>query len=221
MDDTPLDFSLKKRTSPSPPPPYRYSNPLRQHSPPSARTVAVSPPRLHQSTAPPYVFPVFNLPPYPRSPSPPSPAARPPPPSYEADMAAKPKSPTLCRRIPTTNPTFLTLTSRPIPSAFPISPPLQIKQEVGLRPVIPSVPQVPVYRHNDLGSENKENKEKEVRKITIVEGSCFYHIFDKFFKNHYSPISHSSNFLNSFFLYLSFLQFLNSFFLNLSSLQFI
>ena len=173
MDDTPLDFSLKKRSSPSPPPPYRYSNPLRQHSPPAARTPAVSPPRLHQSTAPPYVFPVFNPPPYPRSPSPPSPAARPPPPSYEAAMAAKPKSPTICRQIPTTNPTFLTLSSRPIPSAFPLSPPLQIKQEGGLRPLVQPVPLVPSYLHEDLGSENKENKEKELRKITIVEGLIF------------------------------------------------
>ena len=43
--EAPLDFSIRKRsTSPVQPPPYKYSNPLRQHEPPLSRSSQSPPP---------------------------------------------------------------------------------------------------------------------------------------------------------------------------------
>ena len=75
-EDVPLDMSIKKRPSTSPPPPPQYRfNPLRQHSPPPAiSSMNPSPPSYRP---PAYKSP----PPYPATPSPPG--SLPPPPSYE------------------------------------------------------------------------------------------------------------------------------------------
>ena len=99
--EAPLDFSIRKRSSsPVQPPPYKYTNPLRQHEPPLSRGSQSPPPSAshHQHTTP--HLPVnpapsyYRPPPYPRTPSPPPPPpTRPPPPSYEAAIAAKPISP--------------------------------------------------------------------------------------------------------------------------------
>ena len=129
-EEAPLDFSIRKRSlSPHQPgpPPYKYSNPLRQHSPPGARASqsppAPAPASSHQlpvNPAPSY----YRPPPYPRTPSPPPApppshsqpqSARPPPPSYEAAMASKPTSPRVS--LTTTSPTFMTLTTRPSPTS--------------------------------------------------------------------------------------------------------
>ena len=88
-EEAPLDFSIRKRSlSPSNggPPPYKYSNPLRQHSPPISRS-SKSPSSSQSSSS--HHLPVnpapsyFRPPPYPRTPSPPPPPSesRPPPPS--------------------------------------------------------------------------------------------------------------------------------------------
>ena len=100
--EAPLDFSIRKRSSsPVQPPPYKYTNPLRQHEPPLSRGSQSPPPTSHHqhTTSHPHL-PVnpapsyYRPPPYPRTPSPPPPPpTRPPPPSYEAAIAAKPISP--------------------------------------------------------------------------------------------------------------------------------
>jgi len=184
-DDVPLDFSLKRQTSsPSPPPPYRNPK-ARQFSPPHNRVLHVPAVPAYPSAA------YFDPPPYgrgaprPASLSPPPPPAvgrRPPPPSYEMAMAAKPTSPPT--RVPVTNPTFLTLHSRPTLSSFLAvsQPPLQVKQEHSSETSPPrgvaGPPNVDgvspprgcptVLTPMDTTSDNKENK-TEIRKITIVE----------------------------------------------------
>ena len=104
--EAPLDFSIRKRsTSPVQPPPYKYSNPLRQHEPPLSRSSQSPPPSSHITSHP--HLPVnpapsyYRPPPYPRTPSPPpAPPSRPPPPSYEAAIAAKPISPRVHPAVP-------------------------------------------------------------------------------------------------------------------------
>ena len=108
-EEAPLDFSIRKRSlSPHQPgpPPYKYSNPLRQHSPPGARA-SQSPPAPAPAPASSHQLPVnpapsyYRPPPYPRTPSPPpAPPSRPPPPSYEAAIAAKPISPRVHPAVP-------------------------------------------------------------------------------------------------------------------------
>lgn len=191
-EEAPLDFSMRKRSSsPNPPPPYRYANPLRQHSPPMARS-SQSPP-LHPShipvnPAPAYTrYPSQNPPPYPRTPSPSPPPAppsdiRPPPPSYEATIATKPSSPGLSTA--TTSPTFITLNPRPSPSQGshcssidPVS-----TSPSGPRPsvICAALPNKQegsdvMLRLGDVSSqENKESKEYydrggQRREVTIVE----------------------------------------------------
>ena len=130
-EEAPLDFSIRKRSlSPSSdgPPPYKYANPLRQHSPPLTRasqSPSSSLPSSVPSSSSSHHLPVnpapsyYRPPPYPRTPSPP-PAppseARPPPPTYEAAMASKPTSPRVS--LTSTSPTFMTLTTRPSPTTI-------------------------------------------------------------------------------------------------------
>lgn len=120
LEEAPLDFSIRKRSlSPTPPPPYKYSNPLRQHSPPayrSSQSPPVNPTHLPVNPAPSYSrYPLHKPPAYPRTPSPPT---RPPPPTYEAAIASKPVSPgTNGFSAPTTTPTFITLHARPSPTS--------------------------------------------------------------------------------------------------------
>jgi len=189
-EEAPLDFSIRKRSlSPTPPPPYKYANPLRQHSPPMARS-SQSPP-LHQShipvnPAPAYVrYPTHNPPPYPRTPSPPPPPqshTRPPPPSYEASIASKPVSPRLSTA--TTSPTFITLNPRPSLSqgSHASSSDSLSTSPSGPRPsvICSAAPNKTegsdvMLRLGDVSSqENKENKEHPDRRgprreVTIVE----------------------------------------------------
>ena len=197
-EEAPLDFSIRKRNaSPTPPPPYKYSNPLRQHSPPISRS-SQSPP-LHTShlpvnPAPAYIsFPQQKPPPYPRTPSPSN--ERPPPPSYEAAIAAKPGTPIVPVNIsrlqpPTTSPTYITLHPRPSPCTSQVSeyttsspPPCQSKSDSVARPsVICSAPSVKKDSDKLLkfpSQENKENKDitdpqiNRKREVTIVEGKAW------------------------------------------------
>ena len=131
-EEAPLDFSIRKRSlSPSSdgPPPYKYANPLRQHSPPLTRasqSPSSSLPSSVPSSSSSHQLPVnpapsyYRPPPYPRTPSPPPPPppseARPPPPTYEAAMACKPTSPRVS--LTSTSPTFMTLTTRPSPTTI-------------------------------------------------------------------------------------------------------
>jgi len=213
LEEAPLDFSIRKRNaSPTPPPPYKYSNPLRQHSPPTARS-SQSPP-LHTShlpvnPAPAYIsFPHHKPPPYPRTPSPSD--ARPPPPSYEAAIASKPISPASISRLqpPTTSPTYITLHPRPSPSTTQGSeytvaslPPCQSKSDSVARPSVicsaPSVkkesekPFIHLYKPEATilqAQENKENKDitdpqrNRKREVTIVEESGAVDLMEEHFR---------------------------------------
>jgi len=208
LEEAPLDFSIRKRNaSPTPPPPYKYSNPLRQHSPPISRS-SQSPP-LHTShlpvnPAPAYnSFPQYRPPPYPRAPSPSD--ERPPPPSYEAAIASKPTTPVAPVNIsrlqpPTTSPTYITLHPRPSPSTtqgseYTVSspPPCQSKSDSVARPsVICSAPSV--KKESDKltkfpSQENKENKDittdlqrNRKREVTIVEESGAGDLMEEHFR---------------------------------------
>eukprot|EP00092_Neocalanus_flemingeri_P008327 GFUD01008979.1.p1 GENE.GFUD01008979.1~~GFUD01008979.1.p1 ORF type:complete len:407 (-),score=89.99 GFUD01008979.1:1043-2263(-) len=204
LEEAPLDFSIRKRNaSPTPPPPYKYSNPLRQHSPPISRS-SQSPP-LHTShlpvnPAPAYIsFPHHKPPPYPRTPSPSD--ARPPPPSYEAAIASKPISPASISRLqpPTTSPTYITLHPRPSPSTtqgseYTVSspPPCQSKSDSVARPsVICSAPSVRKESEKLAilpSQENKENKDitdpqrNRKREVTIVEESGAVDLMEEHFR---------------------------------------
>ena len=162
--EAPLDFSIRKRSSsPLQPPPYKYTNPLRQHEPPQFRaSQSPPPPSSHISHLPVNPAPYYRPPAYPRTPSPPpAPQARPPPPSYEAAIAATGISPRLLPTIPTTSPTFITLHPRPSPGrSADYSPPAKDGR--------PSV----ITTRRDAEQEDKENKGHK-REMTIVEGETF------------------------------------------------
>lgn len=208
-EEAPLDFSIRKRnSSPTPPPPYKYSNPLRQHSPPISRS-SQSPP-LHTShlpvnPAPAYIsYPQHRPPPYPRTPSPSD--GRPPPPSYEAAIAAKPSvtpvTPVSTARLqpPTTSPTYITLHPRPSPSTtqgseYTLSSPphCQSSNDLVARPsVICSAPSV--KKESDKlttfpSQENKENNDVSAdlqrnrkREVTIVEESGAVDLMEEHFR---------------------------------------
>ena len=201
-EEAPLDFSIRKRSlSPASqgPPPYKYSNPLRQHSPPSSKPTSSSSSvssshRLPVNPAPSY----YRPPPYPRTPSPPPPPppsnSRPPPPSYEAAMASKPTSPRTS--LTSTSPTFMTLTTRPSPTIKTGSSEYSVssthsspsnKTDSSSRPSVictgPSatrskddVPTSAAVVNLFKKEENKENKDSSEsqrnrkREVTIVEG---------------------------------------------------
>lgn len=160
--EAPLDFSIRKRSlSPVQPPPYKYTNPLRQHEPPpTARSSQSPPPISHISHLPVNPAPsYYRPPPYPRTPSPPpAPPSRPPPPSYEAAIASKPISPRLHPAVPTTSPTFITLNPRPSPGrSADYSPPAKDPR-----------PSVITTGKRDREQEDKENKGQK-REMTITE----------------------------------------------------
>jgi len=186
LDDAPLDFSIRKReASPSPPPPYKYSNPLRQHSPPHSSPHP--PPHLPITPAPSYTsYANTGPPPYPRTPSPHD--IRPPPPSYEAAIASHNRSPSR-PTLPTTSPTFITLHPRPSPNQSsgykaPTLASIKVEPAPVARPsVICSAPSVRTQQDSCkpllvTKHDNKENKEaslrpnttrEQPREITIVE----------------------------------------------------
>ena len=199
-EEAPLDFSIRKRSlSPAGGaggggPPYKYCNPLRQHSPPGSRS-SHSPTSHHLPVTPAPSY--FRPPPYPRTPSPPPPPPpsdrRPPPPSYEAAMASKPVSPRVA--VSTTSPTFMTLTTRPSPTtkagseysvSLLTSSPTNKTDSTARPSVICTGPSAVKKEEAGLPvnnlfkkEENKENKESSSesqsnrkREVTIVEGKC-------------------------------------------------
>lgn len=207
LEEAPLDFSIRKRNaSPTPPPPYKYSNPLRQQAPPISRS-SQSPP-LHTShlpvnPAPAYIsFPQQRPPPYPRTPSPSD--RRPPPPSYEAAIASKPVTPVAPVNIsrlqpPTTSPTYITLHPRPSPSttagseyAVSSPPPCQSQSDLVARPSVicsaPSVKKESEKLTKFPSQENKENKDitdlqrNRKREVTIVEESGAVDLMEEHFR---------------------------------------
>jgi len=186
LDEAPLDFSIRKRSlSPTPPPPYKYSNPLRQHSPPSYRS-SQSPPSVHPThlpvnPAPSYSrYPLHKPPAYPRTPSPPS---RPPPPTYEAAIASKPVSPPVVNGFsaPTTAPTFITLHARPSPSSCD-------PMTTTARPSVICSASSVKKETNTPSQEDKENNQSHdldrgrKREVTIVEESGAGDLMEEHFR---------------------------------------